>query len=41
MLFIDDNNQIPKIISFAKKLQKENGLPKKLISTLNNLNEEA
>jgi hypothetical protein len=41
MSFIDDNNQIPKIISFAKKLQKENGLSKKLISTLNNLNEEA
>ena len=41
MKFIDESNQIPKVISFAKKLQKQNGLSKKLVQQLKSIDEEA
>tara|TARA_A200000159_G_scaffold164665_1_gene195373 strand:- start:477 stop:1535 length:1059 start_codon:yes stop_codon:yes gene_type:complete len=40
MNFIDENDQVPKIISFAKKLKKQNGLSKTLIKQLQSIDEE-
>lgn len=38
--FIDDTDQVPKIVSFAKKLQRQNALSKKLINQIKHIDEQ-